>query len=331
MASTLRKVVSGLTYQSSWLDDRLVASLFGKHYRYSADVNEGVLVADSAGQQIYVSRTVQNRESDLGLGGAVRYRLLPTLLLKLSAEQSRRLPESEEALGNGNTITNSPGLRPERSRNLNLGVRLDRLAAGAHDFALASSVFLRETDDLILLTVIDGQGTGQFQNVAESGGWGVEGEVSWRWGARVEATVQGTYLDLRNRQRLTSAGVRNTVYGDRLRNTPFLFGNANLQVRLPRLPVLGDDATAYWNAGWVREFYLNWPSVGAAGTKAVIPSQLVHDVGASVTLLRAGGPEGRTIMTAGLDVQNVFDVRVYDNYLLQRPGRSVAVKLRASL
>jgi len=320
---SLRKSVSGLTLESDWRGEQLVSSVFIKHYGYDATVNDDVLTVDSTGRQVSVAKPVTNQLNNLGVGLALRHRLSEQVLVKFSAEDSRRLPDAEEALGNGYTILNAPTLRPERSVNVNAGAQLGLPLGGARSVSVGISGFLRHTDDLILLTVVDGNGSGQYQNIAKTGGWGAEAEAALRAGESWEASIQASYLDVRNRQRLTGAGVPNAVYNDRLRNTPWFFGNVNVTRRMQNLFGTGSRGSTYWNAGYVHEFFLNWPSIGQSTSKATIPTQLLHDLGASITM--AGDR-----MAIGVDVLNVFDAQAYDNYLLQRPGRSIAVKIRAT-
>lgn len=319
----LTKVVSGASYQLTAADDRLVASAFAKGFVYRATVNDSALTTTEDGTQVTVSRPIDSRLAEPGGGVAVRMRLSERVLVKASAEQTYRLPDSDEALGNGFVILNSPGLLPEDSQNVNTGVRLGRFGGSAGLRANVSG-FVRWTDNLILLTVVDGQGRGQFQNVASTRGLGVEAELLFDVDRSFELSVNGTYLDVRNSQRFVSEGVENVVFGDRLRNTPYLMGNATVRWGTDALFRSKTGFFVYWNTLYVHPFFLNWPSLGASDTKDVVPAQFVSDLGASV----AWPTSARGSVSLGLDLSNVFDAQAFDNFALQKPGRAVFGKLR---
>ena len=81
---------------------------------------------------------------------------------------------------------------------------------------------------------------------------------------------------------------------------------------------------AYFHTGYVHEFFLRWPSLGNAAKKRTVPSQLVSDAGVGYTL-----PSEKLIVAA--DVANLFNEQVYDNFLLQKPGRAFFLKLNYQL
>jgi len=72
--------------------------------------------------------------------------------------------------------------------------------------------------------------------------------------------------------------------------------------------------------GYVHEFFLNWPSLGAANQKSVIPSQLTNDVG-------IGYQFPKEKIALAFDVNNIFNQQLYDNFMLQKPGRMLFIKL----
>jgi outer membrane receptor protein involved in Fe transport len=75
---------------------------------------------------------------------------------------------------------------------------------------------------------------------------------------------------------------------------------------------------------WVHWFYLSWEAYEAKDTKARIPEKSI--VGTNVTYSWQ-----KERYSVSLDCQNLLDQTVYDNYKLQKPGRSVFVKFRLLL
>jgi outer membrane receptor protein involved in Fe transport len=74
-----------------------------------------------------------------------------------------------------------------------------------------------------------------------------------------------------------------------------------------------------YNLLYVHAFWLYWPSRG--GDKLSIPQQLSHDLNAVYSL-----KNGR--YNIGVEVRNITDKRLYDNFSLQKPGRGFYINLR---
>ena len=68
----------------------------------------------------------------------------------------------------------------------------------------------------------------------------------------------------------------------------------------------------------VHRFYRSWASEGA---KLYIPEQLSHDASLVYAI-----SDGR--YNISLEANNFTDALLYDNYSLQKPGRSFSVKFR---
>jgi len=113
-------------------------------------------------------------------------------------------------------------------------------------------------------------------------------------------------------------------------NRPWLFATA--EVRYDLIPLLfthhPSPVTRHLWLGadyqWVHWFYLSWEGYGALDTKARIPEK--HVVGVNATYSWHNGR-----YNVSLDCENLFDAKVYDNYKLQKPGRSLFLKLRLML
>jgi outer membrane receptor protein involved in Fe transport len=315
----LRKHVTGLAYELRLLDGRWTTETFVKNYWYAAratafDYNGG------SERELVVNR---HQQLAWGYGLVSSYQARPQTLLKASAESARRLPDALELLGDGNTILNAPGLQPEHSLNVNASVQ-HRLQRAEHTWLASGGLFFRHTRNLIWLGEADLFGTARHENLSQVQALGAEAEVQYRHGQWLRLTANATYQDLRNRQRLTPAGAPNFVYNDRLRNTPYLLANTELNLSRRNLLRAGSAASIYTGIHYVPEYFLGWPSLGARAGKKVIPTQLVQDMGLEFTT------PGRQYVL-GIDCRNLWNRQVYDNYLLQTPGRFVSFKVRLFL
>jgi len=78
---------------------------------------------------------------------------------------------------------------------------------------------------------------------------------------------------------------------------------------------LGDHLRVGAAYQYIHWYYLNWEAYGAASSKARIPTQNVVDLSLSYSW-------HSDRYNLSLACNNVFDELAYDNYMLQKPGRS---------
>ncbi len=306
---------TGLSLETVKFGDRLHANVFLKHYAYNSSINDVVYTTE------YEVINYQNKVSNWGGGLAVSYQVFPTLLLKTSVEQATRMPNPTEALGDGVTIVNNPLIKPEQSFNTNIGAVLGRYGLGSnHGVKVALNTFYRDVKDQLLFTIISGQGEGLYQNINKVSGTGAEIDVIYDYDQKLKVNLNGTYLDLRNNLKIDENGRNNILFGDRLRNTPYFMANAGLEYSMGDVFQKGSNLFTYLNSAYVHRFFLGWPSLGNQDNKNFIPSQLVFDAGIGYTF-----PSQKLILA--LDVSNIFNEQVFDNYLLQKPGIAFFFKI----
>ncbi|MEO9511005.1 MAG: TonB-dependent receptor [Flavobacteriaceae bacterium] len=306
---------AGLSLESIAFENKLLANVFLKKYGFTSSINELIYTSE------YETFVRENNVSNWGGGFAASYRVFPKLLLKSSAEQATRMPTATEALGDGVTLQSNPDILPEQSFNANLGITLGRFEFGYdHGLQIALSGFYRKVTDQLQLLVSGGQETGEYINIRALGGPGVELELIYDYGQNFKVNLNGTYLDLRNRQRIDEDGNDNILFGDRLRNQPYLMANAGLEYSLRDFVQKESKLFAYFQSSYVHEFFLRWPSLGNEDTKDNIPTQLVFDAGIGYTF-----PSQK--LSLALDFSNMLNEQIYDNFLLQKPGRAIFFKI----
>ncbi|WP_435137116.1 TonB-dependent receptor [Formosa sp. A9] len=306
---------AGIWLETKQFDERLHANVFLKHYGFDSSINE--LVYNTEYETIVHENTVGN----WGGGIAASYLLNSQFLIKTSIEQATRLPSATEALGDGVTITSNPNIKPEESFNANLGVVLGRYRLGEqHGVKVGLNTFYRDVSDILQLDIQGGQEIGSFQNIRKITGAGVELDVVYDFFQHFKLNLNGTYQDLRNNQKTDEYGRDNILYGDRLRNTPYFMMNASLDYKTEDFIQKNSKFFAYVSSGYVHEFYLRWPSLGDSSTKSIVPTQLTFDTGIGYTF-----PSEKFVVA--VDVSNIFNEQVYDNFLLQKPGRAIFLKI----
>ena len=107
-------------------------------------------------------------------------------------------------------------------------------------------------------------------------------------------------------------------YKDRMPNVPYLFGNVDANYNLHDCFGKGNALSFGYNMRYVHSFFRDWESEGG---DIIIPQQLSHDLNILYSLRN-----GR--YNIGIEVRNLTDEMLFDNYSLQKPGRSFLIKVR---
>ncbi len=313
----LSKHIVGLSYSQNIFGERMSNTIFVKNYtsRLNVEQQEDYWITgfDEVG-----SETTTN---DIGYGAGTKITISEALSLKASYEQSYRLPSARELLGNGSTLYPNFALNPESSDNINIGL-FGSLRRGDHSLFYEANGFYRDVDDYISLVLSgDEDGTMQYENISSVRIIGGEAEMRYNWGRAFEAVVNASYQDARSMTQYYPNGQQQVTYKNKIPNKPWLFGNIELNYTLSGLFKGGDELRLGYDYNYVHWFYLTWEGYGSLESKATIPTQHQHNVEATYSFA-----ERKYNLT--VECSNIFDARLYDNYMLQRPGRSFFVKFR---
>ena len=295
--------------------------LMGKYFRFTSN---GIETYQS--REINTSEATTIRGNTWGIANAVKYKVSDHSLVRLSAEYSSRLPDHNEIFGDAVWIVQNFGIKPERSLNTNLGWR----TAKRDRFAVELNTFYRRTRDMILLVPIQAP-YARFENQQHVKGFGWEADGSVTVFSRFTINANATFQDMR------LFGISNTQEAwkneARLRNTPYLFGN--LGVNYQSKPVFGEKATlrAFAFYSYLHEYYLEtiprrlegkgFFGKAQVNSQLVIPNQHLLNAGFLIAL-----PEQK--MSLGFDIKNLLNRPIYDNYRVQRAGRSLHLKISYS-
>ncbi len=316
----LAKHIIGLSYNQSLFDGRLNNTFFVKDY-----INH-VRIKQTDIPTVTGSREVQgtNTTNYWGGGAGIRFQLAEPLSAKVSYEHSVRLPLSRELLGNGSTIYANVALEPEKSENYNAGL-FGTLKNDVHTFSYEVNGFLRKVDNFIQPQVSEKEGMMQYVNVPAVHIKGVEGELRYDCMQRLQVVGNVTWQDARDRQRFKSDGKESVTYNNHVPNRPWFFASAEVRYDLGHLVSHLIPQTSHFYLGldyqWVHWFYLSWEGYGALDTKARIPEKNIFGAQATYSWCR-----NRYSLSVNCD--NLFDHTVYDNYKLQKPGRTLFAKFR---
>lgn len=300
------KLVSGLSAERQLLRHRLSSLTTLKWYTYQAT---GITINNTL-QEIATTQL-----SQWGVGQSFKYVFTPAWLVKASYEYATRLPDEQEVFGDYALTKANPALQAEKSHNINLGMQWKR-----PHFRAELTGFYRRIDNIIYLRT--SQFYAQYQNLLKAQVTGVEGECNWQPWSFVQLTLNATYQQILNKSSGINSGTTDDRYYNlRLPNIPYLLSNAGIQFSRPDVIARGNTLTCWYNAAYVHAFYLYWAADGRADQKAVIPTQLVQQAGFSY-----GMHHNR--YTVSLEMQNLGNAKAYDNFNVQKPGRSLHCKIK---
>jgi outer membrane cobalamin receptor len=311
------KNVTGLAYRFEH-SERWNLSLFGKQYVQYTKGPKNVSTTTNSYQYELFSNTF----STSGYGAATTY-LLKDLQFKLSYEKTYRLPTANELFGNEDLEKSNAVLNPENSDNLNVNISYNK-QFGKHHFLFVDAGFMyRDIKDYIRRVVESMHNTAAFENHGRVRNIGYTGEVRYSYGRLLTVGGNFTYQNLRNKEKYRSPGspVISTIYDSRVPNVPYLYGNGDFSLFLGSVGRKSNTLNFGYNALYVYQFPLRWGTNGAYESKDMIPTQFSHDV--SLTYAMQNGR-----YSVSVECRNLTDARLYDNFSLQKPGRSFSAKVR---
>ncbi|WP_300665557.1 TonB-dependent receptor [Fluviicola sp.] len=308
--NTLTKNFTGVAYQLKLFKDRWTTSVFAKMFNMWSELSKEN--TETGG----IDR-IQNRFQLPGYGIATSYFVLSYLQLKASFESAYRLPEGYEVFGDGLLLLPNPDLKPEQSRNINAGFLFGKRFK-KHLVNVDFNYMYRLPENLIRNVAIGI--TSRYENLAQAKVNCFEGAVGYSYNDMFRIEVNATYQNILNTS-LKDNGEPDDLYGDRLPNAPYLFGNASFTFNTKPFGKYKQRIGFNWTTSYVEEFYLKWSSLGSANSKFIIPRQIYSNASVSFT-----SHSGR--YNVSVSCMNLMDALCYDNFRVQKPGRSFNVKLR---
>lgn len=312
----LRKNIISFSYENLAFSGKLRSNIFYKHYFQKVSSHEPFLEDEQ-----YRVNTSEKSIDYGGYGLSISYRLFPELYILGSAEKALRLPNADEMFGNpaDNLLPPSPGLDPEKSFNANLGFNY-ALSKGSHNFIIHSSVYYRDTRGMIRESIRSGSFVySQFENLEDVLTRGLDAEVNYSFRDKLRFRFNVSKFDVLFNTKYDARGNPYQFYRMQIRNEPSFKFSGNISYSHKDIFRRGSATTLYYNTTYVEGFLRNWSNVGSSNLSR-IPTQYPMDVGMAYTF-----PAKKVVLS--FDVKNIFDKQNYDNFGLQKPGRSFNAKL----
>ncbi|MEG1660587.1 MAG: TonB-dependent receptor [Bacteroides sp.] len=313
----LAKHVMGLSYNQSFFKERLVNTFFLKDYVNQVKIEQNDLYWITNSKDLPKNTTNNN----FGYGLGTRYHFFESFEWKASYEHTVRLPLARELLGNGSTVYANLALQPESSDNFNAGAFGNLTLAPDHRLYYEANVFYRKIQNYIHAVLSQEEGTMQYDNVSSVNMKGVEGELRYTYDDFLQLTTNCSYQEARDRNRLKKDGKPSVTYNNKIPNRPWLYSNTELTLTRKSVFAKKDKVRLSYLYQYIHWFYLTWEGYGALQSKSVIPTQHMH----AATLTYSWNKDRYNVT---VECNNLLDSKVFDNYMLQKPGRSFLCKFR---
>lgn len=310
----------GLSYQQDLMGGKLLNSFFVKYYGLGLD--QGYVVTDPNSGE---TETVSDWDDSFGYGVGSRYNLTENLGIKASYEKAYRLQEVGELFGNGYTVISNTELLPESSDNINFGLFYKTVQQKSRLF-VESGAYLRNAKDFISLVAYQSNDqVFRYENTSKVIVKGFDADVKYGYGDFLDVNLNMTYQSTINNTKYAegqSSGTYEATYKNELPNRPQLFGNATLALTKENIfHTEGTKLSFNWDMQYVHWYYLTWANYGVKESLNTIPDQYIQNASLSYSIKNG-------MYNISLECRNLLNEMAYDNFKLQKPGRSFALKLR---
>jgi len=317
------RFIGGLGYQYNLFDNRFEGLTQVKYLASFAQGREF--------NEITQAEEKPTNNTGVSFAQSFKYNFYNGLMIRASFENTFRLPDQNEIFGDDTFIMPNLALSPEKSTNLNLGVRYRK----SSKYSFEINTYLRNTKDLIRLKDIT-QFTSVFLNLDRVKGYGVELEASYRPVDQLELSGNLTYNEFRFQGSNDNISENQHFKHARVSNMPFYFGNAMVTYHFDDLIAKEDHMQFYWAYSYVHQYYLDFIEkqyepdgfLGLFGkskinTNRVIPIQQVHAAGFVWTT----PIDQRRTISFSAELDNIFNERIFNSFKMQSPGRNFSVKV----
>ena len=310
--SRMRSWSAGLTYNFRTPKDRFLNSLTVRYYLYTMKTRQANIFGVGEVHDVDINK------SDVGINDALRFRILPDLMAKISAGYDVRIPSETELLGDGYMVSPAENLLPERNASLNAGFLFDLTGRSASNLQIEINGFYMYLQDMIRYT--KGIIGAQYQNFGEMRTIGVEAEIKadvtpWLYGY-----ANATFQDLRDvREHDEGSSIPNPTKGLRMPNIPYFMGNAGLEFHKENLfGGRGQNTRLFGDLSFVEEYLYDFEM---AADQRRIPRSTTVDLGLEHSFFNNS-------LFLSAKIKNLTDARVLSEFNRPLPGRSFGVKVR---
>lgn len=324
--SLVTKNIISLNYEAENFNRKLTTNILGKYTSNRTNQTKFDIATTDGVNSIVKSKSTTSNYN-LGYGATASYQVIEKLFVIGSTENSYIMPTENQLFGAPEiNILSNLELEPEKNINYNLGFRWGLIDFKKHKISFYANAFWRNgfnkiTQQAVDVSEIEEESdadiqTTRYVNLGKTQSRGFEAEIIYVYNNKLNASVNFSKFNNVFKLERDNNGLRHTFFGQQVPNEPFLTANANIQYRLNNIFQKKSILNLYYNTGYVGEYYVVW----GQPEWSLTPSQFTHDLGISY-----GFPSKKLI--ASIDVKNIMNAEIYDNFSIQKPGRGIYFKL----
>lgn len=324
--SLVTKNIVSLNYEAESFNKKLITNLLGKYTTNKTNQTKYEIVTTDGANSIVQSES-STSDYNFGYGATASYQVIEKLFVIGSTENSYIMPTENQLFGAPEiNILSNLTLEPEKNINYNLGFRWGPIDFKKHKISFYANAFWRNgfnkiTQQAVDVSEIEEESdadiqTTRYVNLAKTQARGFEAEIIYVYNNKLNASVNFSKFNNVFKLERDNNDLPHTFFGQQVPNEPFLTANANIQYRLNNVLQKNSILNLYYNTGFVGEYYVVWGQPDWSLT----PNQFTHDIGLSY-----GFPSKKLI--ASIDVKNLMNAEIYDNFSIQKPGRGIYFKL----
>ena len=329
--SNVMNNILAMNYEAQLFNDKLKTNLLGK-YTFNRTIQTRPELVEQNGVNIVNRVEKKTVNNNSGYGATVSYNVFSKMYIIGSTQNSYVVATENQLYGDPeNNILENTALIPEKNVNYNLGFRHGPIQKGKHKVTLYASAFWRNGYDKITQQAVENQivpgresdadiQVTKYVNLGRTQSKGFEGEIIYVYDKRLNALFNFSKFNTLFKQKFDQKGNPHDLYNLQLPNEPFFTMNGSVQYRLNDKFQKKSILNIYYNTGFVGAFGTVWMESEWFTT----PTQFYHDLGASYRF-----PNGK--MVASFDLKNLLNAEMYDNFGVQKPGRSISVKLNYTI
>ncbi|KJD36621.1 TonB-dependent receptor [Tamlana sedimentorum] len=324
--STISQNIISINYEAETFNRKLKTNLLGKYtYNHTSQTEYDITTTDGVNSIVRNDTIATN--SNFGYGGTLSYNAVSDLYIIASTENSYVSPSERQLYGSPETnILPNTQLSPEKNINYNLGFRLGTLEFNKHKVSVYANAFWRNGYDKITQQAVDESEIEEeaeadiqvtrYVNLGKTQARGFEAEIIYIYNNRLNTSLNFSKFNNVFKQEVDENDNAHSLYGQQVPNEPFFTINGNVQYRFNNIFQKKSILNTYYTIGFVGEYYTVWGQPEWSKT----PSQVSHDIGLSYRF-----PSQKLV--ASIDVKNLFNAEIYDNFAIQKPGRGIYFKL----
>jgi len=310
--SKLKRNIFGMELQGNFFEEKLTAIAFYKNYYYNAES------IDRLQNMLTIIPVRKVDENFDGYGFALKYQITSSLHIRASHEQATRIPTEREIFGEGVIVPNYT-LKPENSANWNVGFKYNTsVGKNIQKFFVQVEGFLRNRENLIRQDQF-GPENSIHVNEDKVDGKGIEIAAGITLLKNLELT--GNFTHQSNKISTPQLSAAGAATGAEVPNIPNLFYNLGASYKFEEIFNTEGSLSLTWNYFFVDRFSINEvKDLNTANPDFIIPKQHLHNIG----VVYAPSEKG---FKFSLNVRNILNNQIYDNFRIPRPGINYTVKV----